>query len=114
MALKFFKESEFACPCCGVSEMDIEVKKKIDFIRERLGIPLHLNSAYRCSAHNREVNGKNSSYHLQGKALDVSTANMTAEKRREFLELVLTQFWGVGIDKTFIHCDMGPPRFWVY
>lgn len=112
--MKFFKTSEFACPCCGVCEMDPEVQKKIDFIRERLGVPLHLNSAYRCSAHNREVGGKTASQHLQGKAIDVSIANMTAEKRRQFLELALTQFWGIGIAPTFFHLDVGEPRLWVY
>lgn len=112
--MKHFKPSEFACACCGVAEMDPEVQKKIDFIRDRLGVPIHLNSAYRCSAHNREVGGKRDSKHLLGQAIDASTANMTAEKRRQFLELALTQFWGIGIAPTFFHLDMGPPRLWIY
>lgn len=112
--MKYFKPSEFQCPCCGTSEMDSEVEKKIDLIRDRLGVPLHINSGYRCSAHNREVGGKPTSQHLVGKAIDVSIANLTAEKKRQFLELAIGQFFGVGIGSTFFHLDLGTPRLWVY
>jgi uncharacterized protein YcbK (DUF882 family) len=114
--MKYFKLEEFACPCCGkVNAVSPIVMNKIDKIRDQLGIPLHINSGYRCVKHNAEVGGKQASLHLFGKAIDVSTANMTAEKRLQLLKLVHTEFNGIGVAKSFFHMDIrDTPAMWVY
>jgi zinc D-Ala-D-Ala carboxypeptidase len=40
-------------------------------VRALLGVPLHVNSGFRCYGLNREVGGKGNSRHLLGLALDV-------------------------------------------
>ena len=111
----YFLPTEFNCPCCGLNDMSSEVYMKIDAIRGKLGVPLHINSGMRCIKHNAEVGGKTDSMHLLGKALDVSLLNLPVEKRHEFLELVHSEFNGVGIAKTFIHMDIRQKKAgWVY
>lgn len=112
----YFKSTEFDCPCCGVNKMNPIVYDKIDRIRAQLNVPLHINSGYRCVAHNAELpDSKPNSQHLLGKAIDVSTANMTNEKRHEFLKYVHSEFNGIGFGKTFFHMDIrDKPACWVY
>ncbi len=57
---KYFKDSEFACKCCGKTA---PVKGKaydrllevLDGIREHFKVPIYVNSGYRCPAHNKAV-----------------------------------------------------------
>lgn len=44
-------------------------------LREHLGVPLVINSAYRCPSLNVAVNGSTSSFHLYGCAADVRFTN---------------------------------------
>src|SRR5579864_1093640 len=103
---EFFSEKEFSCPCCGANKIETEVIARIDTIRSSLGVPLHINSGYRCEKHNKEVGGAKDSQHLIGKAIDVSIANMTAAKKYEFLSLALEHFNGIGVGNTFFHLDL--------
>ncbi len=105
---------EFECPCCGKNLIDESVVTKIDLIRTELGVPLRINSGFRCAKHNKEVGGKSNSMHLLGYAIDVSILNLTPQKKLEFLELALKYFNGIGISKSFFHLDIGDRRLWVY
>lgn len=113
--LKHFKLQEFACPCCGQNSMDGEFIQTLDAVREDLGVALHVNSGFRCVKHNKEVGGKDESYHLKGRAVDISVMNMTARKRFEFIKAIVGRFTGVGIAKTFVHMDdRDLPALWIY
>lgn len=43
----------------------------LNYLREKLGAPIIVNSAYRTPAVNRAVGGSRTSYHLQGRAADI-------------------------------------------
>ncbi len=112
--MNWFKKEEFACPCCHQNHIDDVIMTKIDKVRDKLGVPLHVNSGFRCSVHNRDVGGKTSSLHTFGKAVDISTATLTGEKKRLLLALAAEEFNGIGIAKTFYHFDIGDKKLWVY
>ena len=45
----------------------------LDPLRERWGVPIYVNSGYRCPALNRKVGGSSTSYHLRGMAADITS-----------------------------------------
>jgi hypothetical protein len=80
--MKWFKKEEFRCRCCGQQpcEENIEalVANVLDPARERLGMPIEVNSGYRCPKHNKEVGGVPRRQHTVGEAADIRpTTNCT-------------------------------------
>lgn len=75
--MKYFKEGEFACKCCGQlppqarENIEALVDNVLDPAREAYGGPIYVNSGYRCPRHNAEVGGVARSQHLVGEAADV-------------------------------------------
>ncbi len=65
--MKYFNYEEFDSPDVQGSGqlMDSKLLKMIDEAREIYGRPIHVNSGYRTSSHNRKVGGKISSSHLK-------------------------------------------------
>lgn len=115
MPMKYFKIEEFACPCCGQDNMTADLLSKVDQLREYMGIPLYINSGFRCVRHNIEVGGKPDSRHLQGMAADISMSKMTAFQRHKVLEFIHDTFNGIGIGKNFVHVDTREHKaMWVY
>lgn len=114
--MKYFKESEFACKCCGVSKMQDSTTQMADAAREKAGIPFYINSGYRCEAHNRAVGGKQDSAHTKGYAFDVRINEDTKATILGALKTV--GFKRIGIASNFIHVDNDPslpsPANWVY
>ena len=80
--MKWFKEKEFACKCCGqlppLARENVKalVSEVLDPVRERLGMPIVVNSGYRCEKHNKDVGGVRNSQHLRGEAADVTCADL--------------------------------------
>lgn len=68
---KYFKDSEFNCPCCGKNIMKNGIKQIADQIREHFGKPATITSGTRCTKHNKEVGGVAGSYHTTGNAIDI-------------------------------------------
>ena len=75
--MKWFKEKEFVCRCCGelppLAQANVRalVANVLDPVREKLGKPIVVNSGYRCKEHNLEVGGVTNSQHLVGEAADI-------------------------------------------
>ena len=75
--MKWFKETELACRCCGQLPPFARENEKalienvLDDAREQYGRPVYVNSGYRCEKHNQEVGGVRGSQHLKGEAADV-------------------------------------------
>lgn len=75
--MKYFKEGEFACKCCGQlppsvrENIEALVDNVLDPARQKYGGPVLVNSGYRCVAHNQKVGGVRRSQHLVGEAADV-------------------------------------------
>lgn len=95
--------------------MTPQLLDKLDFVRAYMRIPLTINSGFRCAKHNAEIGGAPHSKHLVGQAADISTVNMTAEQKKTFMHVVSSEFYGIGVGKTFVHVDTrSAPAFWVY
>lgn len=77
---KYFKDSEFNCPCCGKNIMKNGIKQIADEIREHFGRPAIITSGTRCEKHNREVGGVSNSYHLTGNAIDIYVQGISGQE----------------------------------
>ena len=49
------------------------VENVLDPLRETYGKPIYVNSGFRCPELNKKVGGARNSYHLQGRAADITT-----------------------------------------
>lgn len=84
--IKHFKKSEFTCKCgCGLNNIQLEVVKIADEVREHFGSPAIVTSGTRCTKHNAEVGGVANSRHLKGKAIDMYVQNISWYDLLEYL-----------------------------
>lgn len=84
--IKHFKKSEFTCKCgCGLNNIQIEVVKIADEVREHFRSPAIVTSGTRCTKHNAEVGGVRNSRHIQGKAIDMYLQNVNWYDLLEYL-----------------------------
>ena len=92
--------------------VDPESMDKLQALRDRLGVPLYLTSAYRSKAHNELVGGAEHSKHLEAKAFDVQMRNL--DPATFLAAAIAVGFTGFGFyEKSgFIHVDTGPARTW--
>ena len=85
--MKWFKEKEFACKCCGqlppLARENVKalVSEVLDSVREKLGMPIVVNSGYRCEKHNKDVGGVKNSQHLKGEAADLICSDLPRLKQ---------------------------------
>ncbi len=70
-----FSPAEIACRGTGKLLINETALDKLQALRDRLGMPLIVRSAYRSPEHNRAVGGATRSKHLDGAAFDISMAN---------------------------------------
>lgn len=118
---KNFKASEFACHCgCGYNVIDQRVINMAQVIREALGVPVRVNSGCRCEANNARAGGVKSSFHVKGKAADLS-CSLGAVKMFETVKRLKAEGKLPDLEycilykrKNFIHIDCGKKRnsFW--
>ena len=72
MDTKNFKVSEFACKHCGENEIDQRVVNMAQIICDEVGVPIRINSGYRCKTNNAKVSKVSNSRHTLGLAADLS------------------------------------------
>lgn len=115
--IKYFKEEEFRCPCCGKVKVSRLLLENLDRMREIYKKPIIISSGYRCRKHNKEVGGKTTSAHLKGMAADI----LCPSNEDRYLLVgaaILAGFRRIGIGKRFIHVDVDYskpyPRIWLY
>jgi zinc D-Ala-D-Ala carboxypeptidase len=101
-----FSPRELACKGTGSILVDDVAIDALQKLRDTLGRPLVVVSAYRSPQHNKKVGGAKNSYHMQGCAFDIRMEN---HNPAEF-EIAAKQcgFRGSG----FMHIDLGPARTW--
>jgi zinc D-Ala-D-Ala carboxypeptidase len=76
----------------------------IDLLRATAGIPLTINSGYRCEKHNKRVGGKVKSAHRLGVACDIKCVR--SDHRFKIIEAAMQLgFKRIGVYPTFIHLD---------
>ena len=110
-----FKVSEFACKCgCGKNNIDQRIIDMAETIRLALGVPVRVNSGYRCKEWNRIQKGVPNSKYILGKAADLS-CSLGSAKMFETVKKLHAQGKLPALDycikyKTFIHIDCGGKR----
>ena len=131
--LKFFKREEFACSSSGEALMDANFLRALEEIREALGEPMFITSAYRSDQHpitqsKIDKGGAHGGAHHLGLAVDVHCAGSKAMK---IIALAVDNnaINGIGIKQNgawnsrFVHLDSVPfennfgltrPALWSY
>jgi uncharacterized protein YcbK (DUF882 family) len=105
---KNFKLSEFMCND-GSQELmlDMNLVNKLQLMREKLGKPIVVVSAYRNSVYNAKVGGAPKSQHVNGKAADIKVNGISPLDIAFVAESV--GFKGIGVythdGNSFTHVD---------
>lgn len=104
-----FRVEEFACKDGEkVVMIDTELVERLQTLRDMLGKPININSAYRTLAHNKKVGGQELSPHLAGQAADIVCPGYSPSEIAKAAETV--GFRGIGLYDTFVHVDVNPRR----
>lgn len=83
---------------------------RLQALRDALGRPVIVTSAYRDPVHNARVGGAPLSRHKTGDAFDLA---LNGHSRPELLEAARAAgFTGFGFYASFLHIDCGPKRQW--
>jgi len=113
-----FNKSEFNCKCGCEMPNDILDNIKLlaiqlQTIREYVGQPIKINSAYRCELHNSIIGGVKTSQHILGKASDITINTFTPDEVVGVIENLLVNemlgsfyIGGLGRYNTFTHLDI--------
>ena len=117
LSKNFFRD-EFSCKCnCGSDQIDSELIRKLQEVRDALGEPMRITSGIRCNTHNSKVGGTAGSSQLEGNGTAVDIACDNSAYRQKILSAITPVFVRVGIAKTFIHCDVDVNKsanIWLY
>lgn len=84
--------------------------EQLQILRDYIGIPIHINSAYRTEAYNASIGGSPKSQHKQAKAADIVTSKFTPKQLANVIKLLIKKGimmqGGVGIYPSFVHYDI--------
>lgn len=109
---KNFKSTEFDCNCkkyCNTTNIDMQLVKYLQQIRDHFQKPVLINSAYRCEKHNKSVGGANKSKHLYGQAADIKINGVKPLKIAQYAESIGIK--GIGLYDNFVHVDTRSNKF---
>lgn len=109
---KNFSPAEIACRGTGQLKLVPEAMDKLQALREKLGKPLIVRSAYRSREHNKAVGGAKASKHVEGTAFDISMANHDPVVFEAAAREVGFLGFGYYPRSGFIHIDLGLARSW--
>jgi len=107
-----FSPAEIACRGTGAIKINTEALDKLQTLRNRLGKPLIVRSAYRSPRHNRAVGGAKASKHMDGTAFDIAMSNHDPAAFEATARAVGFLGFGFYPRSGFIHVDLGPARQW--
>ncbi|MBK5911475.1 peptidase M15 [Rhodothalassium salexigens] len=107
-----FSPAEIACRGTGSLAVNEEALDKLQALRDRLGKPLIVRSAYRSPEHNQAVGGAPGSKHLDGTAFDIAMANHDPVAFEAAARAVGFLGFGYYPRSGFMHIDLGPARQW--
>jgi len=107
---KHFRPVEMACRGTGKLSVHSGLLDRLDILRSRCGFPIVILSAFRTPYHNAFVGGSVFSSHLKAVAVDLSIVRQD----KKLMERIAKEegFTGFGYYRTFLHIDLGRPRFW--
>jgi hypothetical protein len=107
-----FSPAEIACRGTDKLLINAPALDKLQSLRDRLGKPLILRSAYRSPEHNRAVDGAPQSKHMDGAAFDIAMSNHDPVAFEAAARAVGFLGFGFYPRSGFIHVDLGPAREW--
>jgi hypothetical protein len=107
-----FSPAEIACRGTGQIKLHPEALDKLQALRDRLGKPLIIRSAYRSPEHNRAVGGAKASKHMDGTAFDIAMRNHDPAAFEAAAREVGFLGFGYYPRSGFMHIDLGPARTW--
>ena len=107
-----FSPAEIACRGTGKLLINEPALDRLQALRDRLGKPLIVRSAYRSPEHNRAVGGATRSKHLDGAAFDIAMANHDPVAFEAAAREVGFLGFGFYPRSGFMHVDLGPLRQW--
>ncbi|WP_435988522.1 YcbK family protein [Sulfitobacter sp. SH24] len=105
-----FSPQEMACRGTGRLMIVPEAMDKLQALRNKLGAPMIVNSAYRSPEHNRNVGGAKGSKHMEAIAFDVRMDNHDPDT---YISAALAAgFKGIGTypKQNFVHVDARATR----
>lgn len=109
---KNFSPAEIACRGSGSLRINEGALDKLQALRDRLGKPLIVRSAYRSPEHNRAVGGAPHSKHMDGTAFDIAITNHDPVAFEAAARAVGFKGFGFYPRSGFMHIDLGPARQW--
>lgn len=87
-----------------------KVAENLQILRDYLGIPIRINSAYRSPSHNEKIGGIKDSQHVQGLAVDIVTKAHTPKQLAKIIEKLIKEKkiieGGLGVYPSFVHYDI--------
>ncbi len=115
--IRYFNADEFKCKHCGEILIESSLIDILEELREHLGKPIKITSAYRCPIHNKRVGGVRNSSHVKGLAVDIRATN-SRDRHKIISFLVSKGVNRIGIADSFIHFDLDPEKpqgvVWLY
>lgn len=111
-----FGTREFNCRCdhetCKEQRVSKSLIEKLELIREEVGQPLIVTSAFRCSAHQADIRSSGistvvakKSTHELGDAADIVPKDRK-DVQGSFLKICAQHFDSIGLSDRFLHVDL--------
>lgn len=107
-----FSPEEIACRGDDTIRINEAALDKLQALRDKIGKPLVVHSAYRSPDHNRKVGGAKLSMHLQGAAFDISMVNHDPKIFEKAAQVAGFTGFGFYPRQDFMHIDIGRARQW--
>jgi uncharacterized protein YcbK (DUF882 family) len=87
-----------------------KLANQLQYIRDYLDLPIHINSGYRSPEHNIKIGGSINSQHKLGKAADIVVNGMNPKIIYDLIEDLISKGeilqGGLHAYKTFVHYDI--------
>jgi uncharacterized protein YcbK (DUF882 family) len=88
----------------------LDLADNLQVLRDYLGVPISINSAYRSLDYNRKIGGATNSQHLLAKAADIVVESKTSEEVTNIIKYLISEGkmvqGGLKAYKTFTHYDI--------
>jgi len=101
---------EFDCKCgCGWGDISEDLVRRLQEVRDSLGLAMKVTSGIRCKKHNGNIGGSGTSAHVpddSGVGYAVDIACNDSVYREKLLKEAFKVFDRIGVAKTFIHLDI--------
>lgn len=116
---KNFLLAEFQSKCGRSMPDDVrqniqKLANSLQVLRDHLGKPITINSAYRSPEHNAKIGGVRNSQHVLGRAADIAVQGMTTRQVAAEIEKLIASGQmlqgAIGIYPTFVHYDIRKTR----